>query len=166
MIGGSWSGVPIAEDPGRSDAEEFRGARDVVGRVAVAHVTEVRGQDGQARLNVNVGAMPLGDPLRGEAMTEVVRSQQELLNMFDTNLIGLRAALSKASDPHLQKPWSLVANGSALFTQPRYLIYRTLFLNHLVHHRAQLGVYFRLLGVKVPALYNDSADEKGGMFIE
>jgi uncharacterized damage-inducible protein DinB len=35
-----------------------------------------------------------------------------------------------------------------------------------VHHRAQLGVYFRLLGVRVPAVYNDSADEKGGMFID
>ena len=37
-------------------------------------------------------------------------------------------------------------------------------LNHIVHHRAQLGVYLRLQGVAVPAIYNDSADEKGGVF--
>jgi uncharacterized damage-inducible protein DinB len=80
--------------------------------------------------------------------------------------LGLRAALTKASDPHLQKPWSLIANGQALFTQPRYLVYRTLFLNHMVHHRGQLGVYFRLLGVRVPAVYNDSGDEQGGMFMD
>jgi uncharacterized damage-inducible protein DinB len=104
----------------------------------------------------------------GESLSqqEVVRSQQDLLEMFDRNVLALRAALGKASDPHLQKPWSLVANGNALITQPRYLIYRTLFLNHMVHHRAQLGVYFRLLGVRVPAVYNDSGDEKGGMFME
>ena len=105
---------------------------------------------------------PGGEPLPQQ---EVVRSHQELLDMFDRNMLGLRGALTKASDPHLQKPWSLIANGSALFTQPRYLIYRTLFLNHMVHHRAQLGVYFRLLGVRVPAVYNDSGDETGGMFI-
>jgi uncharacterized damage-inducible protein DinB len=106
---------------------------------------------------------PGGEPLPQQ---EVFRSRQELLTMFDTNMLGLRAALGKASDPYLQKPWSLIANGSALFTQPRYLIYRTLFLNHMIHHRAQLGTYFRLLGVRVPAVYNDSGDEKGGMFLK
>jgi uncharacterized damage-inducible protein DinB len=105
---------------------------------------------------------PGGEPLPQQ---EVVRSQQELLDMFDRNLLALRAALGKASDVHLQKPWSLVASGNALFTQPRYLVFRTLFLNHMVHHRAQLGVYFRLLGVRVPAVYNDSGDEQGGMFM-
>jgi uncharacterized damage-inducible protein DinB len=109
-------------------------------------------------LDVAPGGEPLPQP-------EVVRSHREMLEMFDRNMIGLRAALTKASDPHLQKPWSLIANGSALFTQPRYLIYRTLFLNHMIHHRAQLGTYFRLLGVRVPAVYNDSGDEKGGMFM-
>ena len=106
---------------------------------------------------------PGGEPLPQQ---EVVRSHQELLDMFDRNVLGLRASLGKASDPHLQKPWSLVASGNAIFMQPRYLVFRTLCLNHMVHHRAQLGVYFRLLGVRVPAVYNDSADEKGGMFID
>jgi uncharacterized damage-inducible protein DinB len=106
---------------------------------------------------------PGGEPLPQQ---EVVRSHQELLDMFDQNLIALRAALGKASDPHLQKPWSLIASGNALFTQPRYLVFRTLFLNHMVHHRAQLGIYFRLLGVRVPAVYNDSGDEQGGMFMQ
>ena len=111
----------------------------------------------------SLDVVPGGEPLPQQ---EVVRSHQELLDMFDRNVLGLRAALGKASDPYLQKPWSLVANGNAVLTQPRYLVYRTLFLNHMVHHRAQLGVYFRLLGVRVPAVYNDSADEKGGIFME
>lgn len=96
----------------------------------------------------------------------VAQSQRELLEMWDTNIGAVRAALERASDAHLQKPWSLLATGSPIFTQQRYLIFRTMFLNHLIHHRAQLGVFFRLLGVPVPAVYNDSADEKGGMFME
>jgi uncharacterized damage-inducible protein DinB len=96
----------------------------------------------------------------------VAQSQRELLDIWEANIAAARTALEKASDAHLQKPWSLLATGRVIFTQQRYLVFRTLFLNHLVHHRAQLGVFFRLLGVPVPAVYNDSADEKGGMFIE
>jgi uncharacterized damage-inducible protein DinB len=39
------------------------------------------------------------------------------------------------------------------------LVYRTMFLNHMIHHRAQLGVYLRLLKIPVPGLYGPSADE-------
>ena len=97
---------------------------------------------------------------------QVVRSQRELLDMWDDNIRTVRAALEKASDAHLQKTWSLLASRNANLTQQRYLVFRTMFLNHLIHHRAQLGVFFRLLGVAVPAVYADSGDEKGGMFME
>jgi uncharacterized damage-inducible protein DinB len=96
----------------------------------------------------------------------VVTSQRELLDMFDKNVADVRAALESASDEHLQQPWSLLAAGNTVFTQSRYLVYRAFFLNHLVHHRAQLGVDLRLNGIAVPAVYNDSADEQGGMFME
>ena len=96
----------------------------------------------------------------------VVTSHRELLDMFDKNVADVRAALGSGSDEYLRQPWSLLAAGNAVFTQPRYLVYRTFFLNHLVHHRAQLGVYLRLNGIAVPAVYNDSADEQGGMFME
>ena len=109
-------------------------------------------------LDVAPEGVPLPQP-------EVVRSQQELLDLFDRNVLAVKASLGKASDPRLQQPWSLLAEGKAVFTQQRYLVFRTLFLNHMVHHRAQLGVFFRLLGVPVPAVYNDSGDEQGGMFI-
>jgi uncharacterized damage-inducible protein DinB len=104
---------------------------------------------------------PEGVPI---VQKSVAQSQRELLEMWDANVGAVRAALEKASDAYLQKPWSLLATGRPIFTQQRYLIFRTMFLNHLIHQRAQLGVFFRLLGVPVPAVYNDSADEKGGMF--
>ena len=43
---------------------------------------------------------------------------------------------------------------------PRVAVLRTMIMNHLIHHRAQLGVYFRLVGVPVPGLYGPSADEQ------
>ena len=32
-------------------------------------------------------------------------------------------------------------------------------LNHIVHHRAQLGVYLRMNDVPVPGMYGPSADD-------
>ncbi len=101
------------------------------------------------------------EPQRQEAT-----SNQQLLELFDTNVAAGRAALVAISDEQLEQPWSLKAGGETLFAQPRWLVLRTYFLNHAIHHRAQLGVYLRLLGVAVPAVYNASADEKGGMFID
>ncbi len=52
-------------------------------------------------------------------------------------------------------------NGKPIMTLPRYGVLRTLTMNHLIHHRAQLGVYLRLNNVPVPATYGPSADEGG-----
>ena len=97
---------------------------------------------------------------------KVAESTDELLALFDKNIAGMREALARTTDEQLDEPWALKAGGHTVFSQPRGLVYRTFILNHLVHHRAQLGVYLRALGVPVPAVYNDSADEKGGMFME
>jgi len=57
-------------------------------------------------------------------------------------------------------PWTLKRAGQPLMTQPRYMILRTMVLNHIVHHRAQLGVYLRLLDLPHPMMYGPTADEK------
>ena len=49
--------------------------------------------------------------------------------------------------------------GHVLFTMPRAAAWRNFVLNHLVHHRGQLGVYLRLNEVPVPSMYGPSADE-------
>jgi uncharacterized damage-inducible protein DinB len=106
---------------------------------------------------------PGGTPLPQQP---VVTSSRELLAMFDKNIADVRAALGAATDEFLRQEWSLLAAGNTVFTQPRHLVFQTFFLNHMVHHRAQLGVFLRLNGLAVPAVYNDSADEQGGMFME
>lgn len=93
-------------------------------------------------------------------------NRAELLALFDKNREAGRAALARVDPERLDSTWSLKAAGKTLWTQPRWLVLKTFFLNHAVHHRAQLGVYLRLLGIAVPPVYNDSADEKGGMFLD
>ncbi|HSW50850.1 MAG TPA: DinB family protein [Bryobacteraceae bacterium] len=84
-----------------------------------------------------------------------------LLEMFDTNVAAARAAIAEAEDGHLQQNWSLLMNGKTILTMPRTGVLRSFVMNHLVHHRAQLGVYLRLNDVPVPSTYGPSADESG-----
>ena len=90
---------------------------------------------------------------------EPVKSRAELLAAFDKNVTSARAALENASDEDWQGKWSLLHGGKAIFTMPRTAVMRGFVMNHLIHHRAQLGVYLRLLEVPVPSIYGPSADE-------
>lgn len=87
------------------------------------------------------------------------KSRKELLDTFDKNVAEARAAIAGAKDDHLFKPWSLLRNGATLFNMPRVAVLRSFVMNHLIHHRAQLGVYLRLNNVPLPAIYGPSADE-------
>ena len=86
-------------------------------------------------------------------------SRKQLLDTFDKNVAGSRAALAAAGDQALMQDWSLKFGGNTMFTMPRIACYRTMIMNHVIHHRAQLTVYYRLNGIPVPALYGPSADE-------
>ena len=89
----------------------------------------------------------------------VLTSREQAIQEFDKNLHGLRAALSSASDEDMMKTWTLTIGGTPLFSMPKAAVMRTMIMNHIIHHRAQLTVYYRLNGVPVPALYGPSADE-------
>jgi len=93
---------------------------------------------------------------------EPAESVEALLATFDKNYAEFRKTLAGASDEALMKDWSLLVGGKVIFTKPRIACLRGDVLNHLIHHRAQLGVYLRLNDAPVPALYGPSADE-GGM---
>jgi uncharacterized damage-inducible protein DinB len=89
------------------------------------------------------------------------KNRAELLALFDQGSKATRKALESATDEQLMKQWSLLQNGTPIFTMPRIAVYRGMIMNHLIHHRAQLCVYYRLNGIPVPALYGPSADEQG-----
>ena len=88
-----------------------------------------------------------------------MENRKDLLAVFDKEAAGACAALASVSDPEMMKGWKLLAGGNEIFTMPRIACIRGMVMNHLIHHRAQLGVYFRLMGVPVPGLYGPSADE-------
>lgn len=86
---------------------------------------------------------------------------KEALALHDEGVASARAALEAATDGTFLSSWSLLENGTPLFTMPRVAVARSFVMNHLIHHRAQLCVYLRLKDVPVPALYGPSADEQG-----
>jgi uncharacterized damage-inducible protein DinB len=86
-------------------------------------------------------------------------STDELLARFDGFLAEARAALEGATDAEMGDPWTLRQGEQVFFTLPKGVCLRTFVFNHIVHHRAQLTVYLRLLDIPIPGLYGPSADE-------
>ncbi len=84
----------------------------------------------------------------------------KLLAIFDQGVQESREALKAAKDADFGATWSLKHGDKVLFSAPRAVIVRNT-ISHLIHHRAQLGVYLRLNDVPVPAIYGPTADEKG-----
>jgi len=89
-------------------------------------------------------------------------SADQLVKAFDEGAGKARAALAGTSDDSWKQNWKLSFQGKPIFDGGRFLAYRQMFLNHLVHHRAQLGVYLRLNDAPVPATYGPSADDTLG----
>jgi len=101
---------------------------------------------------------PVGGP---PYRLEEPESTAALLEAFDKNVANARAALEAATDESWQGKWSLLSGGKTIFILPRAAVMRGFILSHSIHHRAQLGVYLRLLDVPLPSIYGLSADEGG-----
>jgi uncharacterized damage-inducible protein DinB len=99
----------------------------------------------------------VGNPA-GWTMPEF-ESAAKTVAMFDEVTKAARAALAGASDAQLMKPWSLKNNGETRFTLPKVAAYRSMVLNHIIHHRGQMTVYLRLNDIPLPGLYGPTADE-------
>ena len=91
-----------------------------------------------------------------------IESTATLLAMFDKNVADARAVLAAITDAQFAETWTMKARGQVVSVGTRYEQMRTGLFNHLVHHRAQLGVYLRLRDVSVPSMYGPTADEKIG----
>jgi uncharacterized damage-inducible protein DinB len=97
--------------------------------------------------------------LEGYPPNKPAATRADLLALFDKNLAETRASLVGKTDAELMAPWSLKQGKTTFFTMPKAAVWRSFVMNHLVHHRAQLGVYLRMNNVPVPAMYGPSADE-------
>jgi uncharacterized damage-inducible protein DinB len=124
-----------------------------LGRLA-AHVAELPGWVGMV---LTTSALDLSN---NEFEPQKISNTKDLLRYFEKNLADAQAHLNKASDDAMELPWTL-SNGDQVYsTDPKGDVIRMSFCQ-TVHHRAQLGVYLRLLNIPIPGSYGPSADELG-----
>lgn len=83
-----------------------------------------------------------------------------LLTYFGQSLAAGRSALEAATETDLQPDWALRIGDQILSKSSKYEMIRISY-SQIVHHRAQLGVYLRLLHIPIPGSYGPSADEMG-----
>jgi uncharacterized damage-inducible protein DinB len=123
-----------------------------LGRLA-AHVAEI---PGYGTMIIATDEMDFG---KGNHAPATYNSAQELLAVFDQKVGELRPMLASFDSNAVSSPWSLRNGEQVFFTRPKGDLVRHMMINHLVHHRAQLGVYYRMLDIPLPGSYGPSADE-------
>lgn len=84
----------------------------------------------------------------------------ERVRAFEELSAQLRAILRQMTWDQANARWKLRLGDKVVANAPRAEILRTVFVTHSAHHRAQLGVYLRLLETPVPWSYGRSADEE------
>lgn len=89
----------------------------------------------------------------------VAKTQKELLETFEKNVAASRGAIAAATAEQLGQTWTLYNGDKVIFAMPRASVLRVMLVSHIIHHRAQLGVYLRLNDIPVPSIYGPSADE-------
>jgi uncharacterized damage-inducible protein DinB len=125
-----------------------------LGRLA-SHLTDMTGDWGVHTLTLD----KLEFPADHKWEPWVPANKGAILEKFDKELAGTRAALLATTGEKWDRNWKFVFGGQAWIDEPKHQVFREAVLNHMIHHRAQLGVYLRLIGAKVPGLYGPSADE-------
>lgn len=90
----------------------------------------------------------------------VAASQDELLQLFQTNLDNAVSDLSSMSDDDFNKIWTVRRGEQVMMQLPKKVAVRGWGFSHQIHHRGQLSVYLRLLDIPVPGMYGPSADER------
>jgi uncharacterized damage-inducible protein DinB len=90
---------------------------------------------------------------------QVPKSAAELIPALDESIATAKRLLCTMDDARLNETWRVMRNGQEVMAIPRAALLRSIMLNHWYHHRGQLSVYLRELGVPVPSIYGPSADE-------
>src|SRR5580704_7840390 len=120
------------------------------------HVAELAG------FGLTILTTPELDFSKGSRPRLPFESAAQLVQALDEGAAKVRTALQNMPDEAWRENWKLSFQGKPIFEGTRFLAYREMLMNHLVHHRAQLGVYLRLNETAVPATYGPSADDKMG----
>jgi uncharacterized damage-inducible protein DinB len=108
-------------------------------------VAQIAGQDTMERPNFNDRPEP--------------KSKREVLQALEQSVATALEFLRGLDDVRATQTWSMMLAGKPIFSLPRIGLVRTIMLNHWYHHRGEMQVYLRLLGVPVPSVYGPTADE-------
>jgi uncharacterized damage-inducible protein DinB len=125
-----------------------------LGRLA-GHVSETAGDWATHTLKTN----KLEFPADHKFEPYIPASRAAMLAQFDQQTAEAKAALAGFKVAGWDENWKFVAGGQAWIDDTKYKVWRNWVINHLIHHRAQLGVYIRMLDGKLPGTYGPSADE-------
>jgi uncharacterized damage-inducible protein DinB len=124
-----------------------------LGRLA-AHVAETAGAWGIDTLSKDGLAFDMGSYKPWNPA-----SKAEILQKFDTETSQAKQILARLEPSKWTDNWKMIAGDQTWIDDSRYVVFRTWVLNHLIHHRAQLGRDLRTLGAPIPGMYGPSADE-------
>ncbi len=91
---------------------------------------------------------------------EALEKRSDFLDEFDANVGKLEKLLAACDEQTLSEQWTLRQGDYIIHRDSRAIALRTFGISHMVHHRAQLGVYLRLLDIPIPGSYGPSADDK------
>lgn len=89
-----------------------------------------------------------------------INANKELLELFERSYEDGRTHLEKTDESILGDIWTL-RSGKDIYSETSKAEVIRMCFSQIVHHRAQLGVYLRLLNVPIPGSYGPSADEMG-----
>lgn len=109
-----------------------------------------------------VGATLQQDVLDFEGMDYepyMMTTREDLLATLDKNVAEAREILANTSDETMMSDWTMRTGDTVHFTMPKVAVLRSFVISHMIHHRAQLGVYLRMNDVPVPMSYGPTADE-------
>ncbi|TKK67709.1 DinB family protein [Ilyomonas limi] len=121
-------------------------------RQLAAHIAEI---PGWITLALNTNEL---DFAKGDYKPANVNNTQELLGVLDQSVASAKSALENAKEEDLLPDWTMRNGDQVYMVLSKYEVIRHAFAQ-LIHHRAQMGVFLRLLNVPIPGTYGPSADE-------
>lgn len=125
-----------------------------LGRLA-GHLSETAGEWAITTLTTDKLEFPEGHKFEAY----IPASTEALLERFDQDTAKAKTALAAFAPEKWEENWKFVAGGQAWIDESKGSVWRNWVLDHTIHHRAQLGVYLRLLDKPIPGMYGPSADE-------
>lgn len=125
-----------------------------LGRLA-SHIAEI---PGWTYVTISTDVL---DFAAGDYKPRIIETSEERLAFFDEQVKQSLDILEKTTDEDLENNWTMKNGDMVFFTVPKKAALRTWVFSHQFHHRAQLGVYLRLLDIPVPGIYGPTADEMG-----